>query len=754
MKKLFLLFVLLLAAEKGISQNSSYEGWFWQYPKPQGNTLNDIFIFNQDTAIAVGDLGTFIKTIDGGKNWDVQHHAGNTSYDLFDVQFVDDMNGWAAGGVRDYQKNILLKTDDGGTHWVEVQTDTTLCYNAVYFVDTDTGFVVGEDGIVLRTTDGGSSWDTHKIDDYIGLGWLDVFGLYAIIFTDKQTGWIVGAGYYGNQIYKTTDCGRSWQWDEQIVLPKIYSGLFDICFIDKNNGFIVGDFGFFLKTTDGGTTWQSQNLFEKYEKEEYQFFYSTFFTDSLTGWIAGGDYFAFILKTTDGGENWIEEANNNTEMMHRFHKIRFSNSATENSGWIIGQFGMIYRTTDDGLNWNSLRDRNYYFTSIYFADENYGWAVGDSGIILHTTNGGDKWAIQYQNDSLSFSSVCAIDIQTGIVVGAFVKGNWKGIILQTTNSGEAWVKNPLDTLGGINSIFFLNDSLGWIAVSSGIVLRTSDKGNNWTQISTDLGTVLSHIQFITEDAGWVSFYGGRTLLNTLDGGVHWQPQFIDSNFSMYDFHFIDLNKSLTVGSFFGYNNIFRTIDGGENWEPSNNIPVSHYNGVQFANENIAWAVGGYGLTGRVESVIIKTTDGGNKWYKQVSPLMGELSKVYFLDENVGWSIGQGIIKTINGGGVVSVKDQKENRINIPKQIELFQNYPNPFNPTTIIYYQLTMNNYVTLKIYDILGQEVTTLIQEEQKAGMHKIEFDGPKYYLSSGVYFYTLNTGKVAETKKMILLR
>jgi photosystem II stability/assembly factor-like uncharacterized protein len=371
--RIYLLIPLFIFLEKVSAQASGNEGWFWQYPKPQGNTLNDIFIFNRDTAIAVGDLGTVIKTTNGGESWDVQHHGGGTSYDLKNVHFTDSMNGWAVGGIKYPSKNIFLKTGNGGKDWTEVTTDTTLCYNAVYFIDADTGFVVGEDGILLRTTDGGNSWDTRRIDDYIGYGWLDVFDLFAITFTDKQTGWTVGAGYYGNQIYKTTDCGRTWQWNEQVVLPKIYSGLFDICFTDKNHGFITGDLGSFLKTTDGGATWQYQNLSEKYQKEDYQFFNSIFFTDSITGWIVGGNgsidshYGGVILTTTNGGEIWAEVDSNKS--YGQLYKIRFSD---RNRGWFVGQSGMIYRTTDVGGNWISQKEKKYNFSSIYFVNENNG----------------------------------------------------------------------------------------------------------------------------------------------------------------------------------------------------------------------------------------------------------------------------------------------------------------------------------------------------------------------------------------------
>ena len=369
--KYLLLAVLFFSIGQMAAQTSGSNDWSWQYPKPQGNTLWDIHVFNKDTAVAVGNFSTIIKTTDGGNNWKVQHHAGGTSNILFDVYFLDAMTGWAAG----YN---LLKTTDGGENWTVAPLDSIYC-RAVYFVDSDTGFVVGANGYISRTTDGGKTWNTKKMDDYIGYGWLDIFNLNAITFTDKQTGWIVGWGYYGNEVYKTTDCGRTWEWEEQIATPKT-GGFYDIQFIDKNNGFIVGDHGAFLKTTDGGNNWQNKNL----EQEgEDLYLNSVFFTDSLTGWITtsngcinGYMYGDLILKTIDGGNNWsiVDSnkvgANNNVA---QFFNIRFSDKST---GWIVGEKGVIYRTTDAGDNWISQREAKHNFNSIYFVDENTGWAVG------------------------------------------------------------------------------------------------------------------------------------------------------------------------------------------------------------------------------------------------------------------------------------------------------------------------------------------------------------------------------------------
>ena len=86
--------------------------------------------------------------------------------------------------------------------------------------------------------------------------------------------------------------------------------------------------------------------------------------------------------------------------------------------------------------------------------------------------------------------------------------------------------------------------------------------------------------------------------------------------------------------------------------------------------------------------------------------------------------------------------------------QLYQNYPNPFNPSTVISYQLGVNSKVSLKIYDILGNEVAILVNEEQQAGFHNYELGIRNYELSSGVYFYQLRAGSFVETRKFILMK
>ena len=738
-KDLSLIFIVLLSfVSQAIAQTTN--DWQWQYPKPQGNTLRDIYVFNKDTAIAVGDLGTVIKTTDGGASWDVQHHAGGSGIELNSVNFIDALNGWAAGGAYGSGQNVLLKTTDGGKIWIEVKTDTTLPYNSIYFVDKDTGFVFGEDGIILRTTDGGNSWNTSSIDNYMS-AYLDVFFFRAVAFTDKSTGFLVGAGYYGNEIYKTTDCGRTWQWNEGVLNPKVFGSLYDINFTDINHGFIAGDGGVFLITTDGGNTWRHDTAGSDN--------YSTCFTDTLNGWICGGnstidaDYGGFIYNTTNGGINWVKAESNKS--FGQLFKIKFSD---KNNGWIIGQSGILYRTTDGGSNWISQREKSYNFNSIYFVDESNGWAAGDSGIILHTTDGGNNWEKQNQNDSLLFNSVYAIDTQNVFTAGLIVKGSWLSIganILKTTNGGQTWENQMFDTLNRFNSIAFLNDSTGWVSGKNGVLLKTSDKGNNWTKIVLDTSvaeTSLGKIHFINQNIGWIG-----SSLKTTDGGNSWKVQNIPS-LSFPSSYFINESLGWMVGDSYGGSNIYRTTDGGTNWTPCGSTYPGYYFTICFSNATTGW-ITGYNYSN--QKSIIKTTDGGNTWVGQDIP-SNWLSSLFFLNENTGWAVGDGIYKTTDGGGIVSVKDEKGSVNNIPSNIELLQNYPNPFNPSTVIEYKLNKQQIVKLQVFNILGQEIGKLVDGIQSSGAYKINWNSKG--LASGVYFYRLTTTSQVVTKKMLLIR
>ncbi len=166
----------------------------------------------------------------------------------------------------------------------------------------------------------------------------------------------------------------------------------------------------------------------------------------------------------------------------------------------------------------------------------------------------------------------------------------------------------------------------------------------------------------------------------------------------------------------------------------------------FSNEKIT--NGDLVGNGQLQSV-------GNGWFKNVG------NKTYFINKDVSMSdpilIADNPVAltgTVNGGRKIIISSTtgiSEKSQNL-KEFSLIQNFPNPFNPSTMISYQIPTSGLVTLKVYDILGKEVATLVNEEKNAGMYEVKFDASK--LSSGMYICRLNAGNNIQTKKMILMK
>jgi len=126
----------------------------------------------------------------------------------------------------------------------------------------------------------------------------------------------------------------------------------------------------------------------------------------------------------------------------------------------------------------------------------------------------------------------------------------------------------------------------------------------------------------------------------------------------------------------------------------------------------------------------------------------------FVDENLSAGKYQYRLKQFDFDGTFEYSNTIEVEINSPTKFSLEQNYPNPFNPSTSIQYAISSRQFVTLKVYDVLGKEVITLANEEKPAGMYNVEFRMQNLDLSSGIYFYQLKAGDYIETKKMILMK
>ena len=148
--------------------------------------------------------------------------------------------------------------------------------------------------------------------------------------------------------------------------------------------------------------------------------------------------------------------------------------------------------------------------------------------------------------------------------------------------------------------------------------------------------------------------------------------------------------------------------------------------------------------------------GQRGYLNQVCQHQTTIIGIKFTDVNNGWIVGALVLFFTQPTAVLLLLKMKKIILLQPKEFLLQQNYPNPFNPSTKISWQSPVGSWQTLKVYDILGNEVATLVNEYRNAGTYEVEFQSTvgSHQLANGIYFYQLKAGDFVETKKMILLK
>ena len=238
---------------------------------------------------AVGIKGTILHSVDGGRTWVMQNSG--TEKNLFSVSFVDAQNGWAVG-----EFGTIIHTGDGGESWQSQSKGVDKELNGVCFVDDLRGWVVGEFGTILHTEDGGTEWEKQTCeeiqteDDMFSYEWRPMPALYAVHFLNADDGLIIGMD---GIILKTDNGGKKWRkLQSNCDVP-----LYGIEMVGKR-GWIVGSRGYYLLSHDGGETWEVKDGLIKTRF----WLKDVSFSDENNGWIVGA--MGTLARTVDGGENW------------------------------------------------------------------------------------------------------------------------------------------------------------------------------------------------------------------------------------------------------------------------------------------------------------------------------------------------------------------------------------------------------------------------------------------------------------------
>ncbi len=368
--------------------------------------------------------------------------------------------------------------------------------------------------------------------------------------------------------------------------------------------------------------------------------------------------------------------------------------------------------------------------------------------LYRSTNSGNSWTqvlgtnLAYEVYSISFDS------SGGVLAGTHAAG-----LFRSTNFGSSWTLLSNDY--GTNNLP-IDDIYSVVVSPNGNIFAIDGAGNiGWNYRSTDLGNTWQSVQspssgllaLAASSSGVVYAGGGAWFYYSTNGGDSWIWKGSSSGLTSQPLILVADKDSGFVFSGTSGGGVFISTNNGENWNAVNTGLLNNYITALYLNDSILF-------TGTNGNGVFVSFNRGSNWYQVGTGFSN--SSVYSLTvadsilyagtySNGIWSIPISQI-------VTSVSPSNET---IPSQFQLEQNYPNPFNPSTKISWQSPVSSWQTLKVYDVLGNEVVTLVNEYKPAGSYEVEFNAAhESFRASGIYFYQLKAGDYLETKKMLMLK
>jgi hypothetical protein len=426
-----------------------------------------------------------------------------------------------------------------------------------------------------------------------------------------------------------------------------------------------------------------------------------------------------LSLTTINAQWWSEQTSNATATLTSVSAIDHQNV------WICGYNGTVLRTTNGGTNWLNVSGGGIPNTvnliNIWGIDANTALTAGYQGTtntwVWKTTNAGINW-VQVFNQPNGFINGIVMFRQpasTGFMEGDPVGGRWS--LWKTTNTGTTWDSTGLylpqsGTEAGWNNSLWISsqtfygaDSNIWFGTNNYRIYRSSNFGTNWIAQSTQPEQNSYAVAFIM----FTGLTGGANLLRSTNYGTNWSSQ-----------------SSMGTGNFGGFVLYLATVDypyAGYCWYVRNTNTV--YRGLG----GMGWQVEYTAPTGTYRH-ISQARNGSYIWAVRT---LGGISKCNCVLSSV---------KQINS--------------EIPDVFSLNQNFPNPFNPTTTIQFSIPVKSKIMLRIFDVMGKEITRLVEGYYNAGSYEVFWDASDY--SSGIYYYSLSASGennfYIETKKMALIK
>ncbi|MBS1513810.1 MAG: T9SS type A sorting domain-containing protein [Bacteroidetes bacterium] len=681
-----------------------------------------------------------------------------------DMKFVNASTGFCCGDDISFTTNIFIaKTTDAGATWQPVTpAGLTRGVMSLEFINANTGIAVGNAGLVLRTTNGGVNWTAIDVSPYNG-------DLSDVTFSGTDTGYVCGASVASiptNTVLKTVNGGLNWT----LLNTNCTSSRSIIELFGNQTIVCSGNSGVIIRSTNGGANWDSLRF-------GTQGFNGMRKAGSSNIWVVGNSQ--VVYKSTNQGLNFTLALDNGPSPLY---SVDFIDSL---KGLIVGSNGINYITSNGGVSWDSFAvsqlTAQVLFSACYKSPTEI-FASGQQGTIMRTTNTGASW--DYVESSCRFHAIDATPAgDVGVAVG------WRGQIVKTTNNGTNWTFVKAAQGFELYDVKVFDANNFYICGGGGTFGITNNGGTSFTYRNTPVASATNRTMYwFNQNEGYCAGDNGE-LYYTTNAGTTWASQLSwgASNNDIEDVTFIDNNTGYVCGQL---GRVAKTTNRST-WDSTG---ISHPSN-QYVYE-MKWLGASTGFAGSQNGCLYATTNGGANWTLAVDTAGLSGVNIYSFDYQFGrglavgtkgkvfrcqgnqWILSQSNVtgpngttldlwgvkmRTVNGGFVSGYQGALLYvGINPPVKIvsgsevaanySLEQNYPNPFNPRTTVKFAIPKNEFVKISVFDISGREVQVLVNENLTAGVYETEFRGDN--LSSGTYFYKIETPSFSDTKKMILVK
>ncbi|MCL5020792.1 MAG: T9SS type A sorting domain-containing protein [Bacteroidetes bacterium] len=692
------------------------------------------------TAMAAGDSalyagnqdGEFYSSTDGGTNWTSRGNG---------------LPAATVNSILTLQNKVFAGTDSGifvssnsGVTWA--RTDSGLIGSFSEEVNSlqlrDSNIYAGTGGGLFVSTNGGSRWVAT--------------GLTVRITTIGLVGSTIIVGTPGNGVYLSTDAGVTWSSTNSGLPDGGYVNVYALAVTGSE--IIAGtDYGVLL-SSDGGRSWTDAGIESARVNVTAVAVQGTDIFAATGNSVGSPPGQTGVFLSTDNGQSW-KSVNNG------FNSLNMTALLATGKAIFAGTGSGLYVSTDTGSNWTKagLDLRQNFSSGVIVNSFAFGHSQGEtfiyagSGIgVYRSTDNGDSWW-PANNGFVSNPSLDNPPISALAPDGKYLFAAFSNDIFRSTDDGMNWVMMDSGAIPGFSqgiNALTVGDSGIFAAAANAGVYRSTDEGMTWSQIwSTheDLNAIAVDGPIILAGGSNNPPYDAHIFRST-NGGASWTSSDIGTS-GISSLVVLDTNFFAAMGG-----TVYISFDDGADWVTAN----SGLPGSSLAGTVTTLAVdGGYLLAGTYGDGIFVSRNHGASWHDASDGL--PISDSYggsYLQINSIAADSTDVFAGTNGMGVLRrpleefITAVVKGPSLLPRSFSLSQNYPNPFNPTTNIEFRISNFGFVSLKVYDVLGRELATLVNGVRSPGSYEVQFNGSRF--ASGVYFYRLTAPGVNIVRKMLL--